>query len=242
MRMEQPEWNPWHGCHKISEGCAHCYVYRRDEEFGKDSSIVRKTQQFDRPLRKKRDGQFVIAPNAHVYTCMTSDFFVEEADAWREEAWAMIRKRPDVQFTIFTKRIDRFSIGLPADWGAGYPNVTIGCTCENQRRAEQRLPLFLVLPVRRRLVLCEPMLEPIDLTPWLGSGIAMVVAGGESGPEARPLDWAWILALRQQCVDSKVAFRFKQTGSRFVRDGRVYTVAREHQSRQAWRANVDYRP
>lgn len=236
------EWNPWHGCRKISEGCMHCYVYRRDATFGKDSRVVMRTQQFDRPLRKKRNGQFVLPPGSRVFACMTSDFFVEAADPWRAQAWAMIRARPDVHFTIFTKRIDRFGVELPSDWGDGYENVTIGCTCENERRAQERMPVFVSLPIRERMVLCEPMLGPIVLRPWLGPAVRQVVAGGESGEDARPLEYAWVLALREQCVQGRVAFRFKQTGAHFLRDGRRYTIAREHQMRQARKAGIDYTP
>ncbi|MBR0375321.1 MAG: DUF5131 family protein, partial [Firmicutes bacterium] len=80
-------WNPWHGCHKISPGCAHCYVYRRDESVGLDSSLVHKTSAFSLPLQVKRDGSYKLPPRSLVWTCFTSDFLVEEADPWREEAW-----------------------------------------------------------------------------------------------------------------------------------------------------------
>ena len=128
-------WNPWHGCHKFSAGCAHCYVYRQDESIGKDPSEVVKTASFDLPLQKKRDGSFRIPSGETVYAVMTSDFFVEEADEWRPDIWKMIRQRDDVQFIIITKRIIRFADCLPSDWGNGYQNVTVGCTCENGETA-----------------------------------------------------------------------------------------------------------
>ena len=87
-------WNPWHGCRKISPGCLNCYVYRRDAEFGKDSSIVEKTASFDLPLKRNRKKEYKLQPEEEpVYTCMTSDFFLEQADAWRSEAWKMIRHK-----------------------------------------------------------------------------------------------------------------------------------------------------
>lgn len=130
-------WNPWHGCKKISPGCYNCYVYRRDAEFGKDSSIVKKTAAFDLPLKRNRKKEYKLQPEEEpVYTCMTSDFFIEQADAWRQEAWAMIKERSDLHFVIITKRIHRFARCIPADWGDGYGNVTICCTCENQSRAD----------------------------------------------------------------------------------------------------------
>ena len=79
-------WNPWHGCRKISEGCRHCYVYRQDERHDKDSSEVRKTSAFNLPVRRSRDGRFKVPAGEMVYTCFTSDFLLEEADAWRAEA------------------------------------------------------------------------------------------------------------------------------------------------------------
>ena len=70
-------WNPWHGCKKISPGCYNCYVYRRDAEFGKDSSIVTKTAMFDLPLKRNRKKEYKLQPESEpVYTCMTSDFFI----------------------------------------------------------------------------------------------------------------------------------------------------------------------
>ena len=108
-------WNPWHGCHKISTGCVNCYMYRRDAEFGKDSSVVSKTGSFKLPVQKKRDSTYKLNEKDYIFTCMTSDFFVEEADAWRTEAWKMMRQRSDQQFYVITKRIDRFTVCLPDD-------------------------------------------------------------------------------------------------------------------------------
>jgi len=76
----------------------------------------------------------------------------------------MIRQRPDLNFLIPTKRIDRFLVELPSDWGEGYDNVNIGCSVENQQMANYRLPLFLSYPMRRRFVACAPLLGPIDLS------------------------------------------------------------------------------
>ena len=147
-------WNPWHGCRKISEGCRNCYVYRQDSRHDKDSREVRQTAMFDRPVRRSRDGRFKVPAGEMVYTCFTSDFLLEEADAWRAEAWEMMRIRHDLRFLFFTKRIDRLAAVLPPDWGDGYENVVIGCTVENQAMADYRLLLFLATPVRHRLIVC----------------------------------------------------------------------------------------
>ena len=75
-------WNLWHGCHKLSEGCRHCYVYRTDGKYGKDSSVVTKTEKFDLPLQRKKSGMYKIPSGNLVYTCFTSDFLIEDADEW----------------------------------------------------------------------------------------------------------------------------------------------------------------
>ncbi len=232
------EWNPWHGCHKYSAGCANCYVYRWDESVGRDASHVYKTRDFDLPLRRGRDGRWKLEGGT-VYTCFTSDFLVEEADAWRAEAFAMMRARPDLRFFFITKRILRLASLLPDDWGEGWENVAIGCTCEDQRAADERLPEFLRLPIRERTVICEPLLGPIDLSTYLDGRIAQVVAGGESGDGARVCNYEWVLGLRRCCEETGTAFHFKQTGAKFLKDGRLYRVPRKDQLSQARKANID---
>lgn len=242
-RMKEYTWNPWHGCIKYSEGCANCYVYRRDALYGKDSSKVVRTGEFDLPLRKKRDGSFKIPSGSGVFACLTSDFFIEAADEWRGEAWNIIRLRSDVDFSIITKRVQRIRSCLPDNWGSGWENVSIGATVENQRRADERLGEFLELPIKRRFLVCEPLLGPLELEGWLRSGkIQRVIVGGESGANARPMDYAWVLALRDQCLRAGIGFRFKQTGTRFVKDGRLYNIERRLQIPQARRAGIDIAP
>lgn len=237
-----PMWNPWHGCHKISPGCGHCYVYREDAAFGSrtPSDVVRKTTSFNLPLRRNRQRGMKFPAGTEFALCFTSDFLIEEADEWRLEIWEIIRQRSDCTFFFFTKRIDRLSQCLPADWGEGYPNLAIGCTVENQHYADIRLPLFMSLPIRHRLIIAAPMLEKIDLTPWLDQRlIEEVSVGGESGRYSRPLHYEWILDLRNQCLDSRIPFTFHQTGSRLIKDGRLYHIPRCHQHSQASKANLN---
>ena len=239
-----PIWNPWHGCHKKSPGCANCYVYRRDESIGKDAGIVTKTGDFDLPVRRDRRGEYKLrAGEGSVYSCMTSDFFLEEADPWRPEAWRMIRERTDLRFVIITKRIERFRIGLPDDWGDGWDHVTVCSTCEDQERAEERLKILLSLPIRHREMISEPMLGEIDAEEFLRTGlIEHVTCGGESGPKARLCDFRWVQELRRQCVRCGVPFTFKQTGALFLKDGRTYRVERRDQMAQAEKSGYSYRP
>jgi len=235
-------WNPWHGCTKISPGCRYCYVYRQDAMFGVEtsSSRARRTGEFDLPLRRSRDGSWKIRPGSLVYTCFTSDFLLQDADAWRPAAWEMMRRRSDCRFLFFTKRIDRLLDTLPADWGEGYGNVTVGCTVENQAMADYRLPLFRELPIRHKAVIAAPLLERLDLTPWLGDWVEELSAGGESGAQARLCDYDWVLDLRRQCVERGVPFRFHQTGARLLKEGRIYRIRRCFQIAQARKAAIDY--
>jgi len=232
-------WNPWHGCRKISDGCRNCYVYRTDSRYGRDSSVPGKNTDFDLPLRRNRNGEYKIPPGEVVYTCFTSDFFLDAADEWRDEAWEIMRIRSDLRYMIITKRIDRFEQCLPDDWDDGWDNVCIGCTCENQDRADYRLPIFLQAPIKHRRIVCEPLLEDIDLSRYLGGWIEGVVVGGESGNEARLCDYEWVLDIRRQCAERGVPFYFKQTGALFRKEGRVYRIPRRFQHSQARKAGID---
>lgn len=235
-------WNPWHGCHKISAGCKHCYVYREDAAFGTSipSSEVRITSSFHMPVRLDRKRNWKYPSGSEFALCMTSDFLIEEADGWRYDIWDMIRRRSDCRFFFFTKRIERLREALPADWGRGYDNVAIGCTVENQDRADFRLPVFLELPIKHRMIIAAPLIERIDLLRYLESGlIESVSAGGESGKYARPLDYNWVLDMHRQCKEAGVSFTFHQTGSYLVKDGYIHHIPREHQHSQAKKAGLN---
>lgn len=233
-------WNPWHGCHKISPGCLHCYVYRSDEKHGRDSFLISKTGNFNLPVRKNRGGVYKIPSGEEIDTCFTSDFFVEEADPWRQEAWQMMKARPDLSFLFITKRIDRFYNCIPSDWGEGYLNVHICCTMENQDRVNYRLPIFREAPIRQKSIICAPLLEPIDFSGCLGGWVKEVVVAGESGSEGRVCDYNWVLDIRRQCMAADVSFTFRQTGAYFKKDGRLYRIKRQFQHRQARKAGINF--
>ena len=239
-----PIWNPWHGCRKISPGCANCYVYRRDESIGKDASVVSKTGDYSLPLKKNRQGEYKLnAEGGIVFACMTSDFFLEDADDWRLGCWDMIRERKDLEFHIITKRIDRFEQCVPPDWGDGWEHVTICSTCENQDRTDYRLPILLALPIKHREIISEPLLGEINMERYLATGlIEHVTCGGESGPQARPCDFRWIQEIRRQCIRCGVPFTFKQTGALFIKDGKAYHIDRKDQIPQARKSGYSYFP
>ena len=236
------DWNPWHGCTKISPGCKYCYVYRQDKMYGAKtpSNVCTKTAGFGLPVAKKRDGSYKIKSGKVVFTCFTSDFLLSDADGWRGECWDMINTRKDLMFYFFTKRIDRLEKCLPKNWGDGYENVIIGCTVENQEMADYRLPIFFNLPIKHRSIIVSPILERVNILPYLDYRIEEVSVGGESGVNARICDYDWILDLKEQCVISSTPFRFHQTGAYFKKDGRIYRIKRGYQLVQAKKANIDY--
>ncbi len=215
-------WEPWTGCYKVSDGCTYCYFYGlHAKRYGQNT--IQKTDKFDWPIRINSKGEYNIKGDKILATCFATDFFIPEADEWRAEVWSMIKSRPDIEFLILTKRIDRFEVALPDDWGVGYNNVNIGCTVENQELADYRLPIFLSHPIKRRFIACSPLLTSIDLTPYL-HGVEHVTVAGESGREARICDYDWICAIREQCMDANITFWFKSTGSLFKKDGVVQKV------------------
>lgn len=233
-------WNPWHGCQRVSEGCRECYVYRQDAAWQKDGGHVVKTTAFSLPCAevgtaggKFRPGRWCL-PVLHRTFCLPRP--MSGAVRHGDDPFAA-----GPAFYVFTKRIDRLSECLPGDWGAGYEHVTIGCTVENQRMADYRLPIFQKLPIRHKIIVCAPLIGPIDLAPYLGPEIEQVSVGGESGPEARVCDYAWVLSLRDQCAEHDVSFCFHQTGARLLKDGRLYRIRRQFQHTQARKAGIDFK-
>lgn len=229
--------NFWMGCTRVSEACKFCYADRDMTRYGKDFNTVTRAKGIWTDILNPNK----FKPGSKVFTCSWSDFFHAGADQWRPEAWECIRQRPDLTFQILTKRPERIAANLPPDWGKGWPNVWMGTTVENQRAANKRIPILLLVPAVLRFVSCEPLLGPVDLTEVelpeqynLGpstpahinaltscdddhyhndhAAIGWVIAGGESGPNARPSHPVWFRALREQCRENGVPFHFKQWG------------------------------
>lgn len=236
-------WEPWTGCYRISDGCTYCYYYGPYSKRCGQNTISR-TDEFYKPLEtiympRKKITKYKLESGKTVGTCFTTDFFLQEADEWRIEAWSMIKQRSDLKFFIVTKRIDRFYVSLPDDWGDGYDNVSICCTVENQELADYRLPLFLSYPIKHRTIGCVPLLSRVDLSPYL-QGINAVTVGGESGRDARECDFNWVLDIREQCINAGIkSFWFKNTGSRFIMDGVMRKVNPKMQHRTAREMNIN---
>ncbi len=237
-------WNPWHGCVKCSEGCLNCYMYFLDRKRDKDGAEIFKTKSgFRYPLQKKRDGSFKIQSGEMIRVCMTSDFFLEQADSWRDDAWDIIKQRSDVKFFLLTKRPQRVAGCLPRDWGDGWENVFFNVTCENQRRADERIPILHSLPFKHKGVMCAPLIGSVDIGSYLDEGqIEQVLCGGENYDGSRPCRYEWVKLLYEQCKARDITFNFIETGTVFVKDGRVYRIAKKQiQAQQAFRSGLQHK-
>ena len=236
-------WNPWHGCIRKSEGCDHCYMYFLDKMRGGDGSQIYRTKAgFNYPLQKERSGQYKVKSGEMIRVCMTSDFFLQEADPWRPDAWDIIRARSDVIFFLLTKRPERVAECLPPDWGDGWENVFFNVSAENQRRADERIPILLELPFKHKGVMCAPFIGRVSLRKYLSSGqIERVVCDGENYDGARPCNFEWVKLLRQECEEHDVTFVFCGTGRRFIKDKKLYHIEGSAlQSRQAHLSGMHY--
>lgn len=214
-------WNPWQGCTKKSAGCKNCYMYRDKKRYGQDpTKCVRSAPAtFNKPLKwqreveaGKRTGQDCL-----VFTCSWSDFFNEEADPWRDEAWAIIRACPGLQFQILTKLPERINEHLPVFWPEIRDRCWMGTSVEDQPNANRRIDELIKVDARTLFLSCEPLLGPVELSEFtLHLARSWVICGGESGPDARPFDLDWARSIRGQCASAGVPFFFKQAGSNVV--------------------------
>lgn len=232
-------WNPWRGCKKCSDGCLHCYIHKGDFKRNVKTNDIVQTKDFYKPIEKLKNGNYKMKSGI-VYLCFSTDFLIEEADAWRLNCWEMIKERQDCTFLFLTKRIDRFLNCIPNDWGDGYNNVVVGCTIENQKNADYKLSIFKDFPIKHKCITAQPLLENIDIEKYLDD-IELVIVGGESDLNARPLDYNWVLNIREQCIRKNVNFEFRQCGTYFIKDGKQYKLQTKDLIKQAKLANIDYK-
>lgn len=218
IEWTQKTWNPWTGCTKISPGCKNCYMYRDKSRYGQDpSQIVRSRTTFDAPLHWKE-------PRL-VFTCSWSDFFHPEADAWRDDAWAIIKATPRHTYQILTKRPERIDPAFTFP-----PNVWLGVSVENEKM-RSRIHRLREIEATVKFLSLEPVLGEIDLHVhlWKRDFVGMcggakawhtiptgeigwVIVGGESGPNCRPPKLVWILSIVKQCQEAGVPVLVKQWG------------------------------
>lgn len=236
-------WNPWHGCVKCSEGCDHCYMYFLDRVRERNGADIYKTKAgFTYPLQRFRDGSFKVKSGELIRVCMSSDFFLKEADEWRDAAWKIMRQRSDVKFFLLTKRPQRVADCLPKNWGDGWDNVMFNVTCENQHRADERIPILKELPFKHKGIMCAPFIGAVSIEKYLGDGvIEQVICGGENYDGARPCNFDWVKSLRSECVSHNITFCFIETGSVFIKDGKRYHMPKKLlQSEMAYKSGMNY--
>ena len=230
-------WNPVTGCSKVSEGCRYCYAEALSLRFGWSrkpwaaehaaENVVCHPDRLTQPLRWHRGRK--------VFVNSMSDLFHERVpDAFIADVFAVMVEAPQHIYQILTKRparLERFA----RDFGiAAQPYIWLGVSAEDQRAADERIPLLLQTPAAVHFVSCEPLLGTVDLSRWLPAGshahaggnlthldrsgrIDWVICGGESGPHARPMALDWARSLRAQCAAAGVPFFLKQLGG--VRPG-----------------------
>jgi len=139
-----------------------------------------------------------------------SDFFHAGADSWRDDAWKLIAECRHLDWLVLTKRADRIAECLPNDWGAGYPNVWLGVTAGCQDSLE-RVDNLLNIPAAVRFISAEPLLERLDLRPYL-CGIDWVITGCERAAKGqrRVMDLDWVREIDSHCREAGVVHFFKQ--------------------------------
>jgi protein gp37 len=236
-------WNPWHGCVKCSEGCQNCYMYFLDRQRGRDGAEIYRTKAgFDYPLQRDRHGSYKVRSGELIRVCMTSDFFLEQADPWRDDAWEIMRQRPDVKFFLLTKRPERVRHCLPDGWGDGWENIFFNVSCENQCRADERIPLLFELPFKHKGIMCAPLVGPVSIARYLPAGqIEQVLCGGENYDGARPCCFDWVKTLRAECEAADVTFCFIETGTVFIKDRTRYRMPKKQvQSEMALKSGMTW--
>ncbi len=223
-------WNPWHGCRKVSEGCKNCYVYFLDRRYGRDASVIFRTKTvFNLPITRTREGVFKHPKGTTFMTCFNSDFFLEDADPWRPEAWDIMRQRQDCAFFLMTKRPERIAQNFPED-REHFQHLMIGVSTENQAAADRRLPGFLSFDLPYHGIMVGPILETVDLRPYLATGkVNQVTVSGESYEGARVTRYDDVRSIYLQCKEFNVPFHFLQTGNLWFQDGEIHHVARAKQ-------------
>lgn len=227
--------NPWWGCVKVSEACKHCYAESWAKRVGKDVWGIKAPRRFfgekhwSEPLRWNADAERV-GLRARVFCASMADVFEDrrDLDESRDRLWMLIEATPWLDWLLLTKRPEA-AIRL-APWKRVWPaNVWLGTTVENQHRAAERLPVLKEIPAVVRFISAEPLLDAVNLTPWL-PWLDWVITGGESGAKARPSSPSWFLSLMNQCMAADVAFHFKQWGDWAPGDGIALAKARAEQA------------
>jgi protein gp37 len=201
-------WNPVTGCDKVSAGCTHCYAERLAkrlqamgvERYRDGFKVTLHEDLVELPLKWRQ-------PRL-VFVNSMSDLFHEKVPAeFIRRVFATMERCPEHRFQILTKRSKRLAQLAPQlPWPA---NVWMGVSVEDAR-VVSRIADLRTVPAAVRFLSCEPLIGPLDDLPL--EGIQWVIAGGESGPKARPMRPEWVESILRQCRASNTAFFFKQWG------------------------------
>ena len=216
-------WNPATGCTKVSPGCAHCYaeaVAPRTFRGRPFTDVKFHPERLEQPLHWRKPRR--------VFVNSMSDLFHEDLPvSVIYDIFEVMRRCPQHVFQVLTKRPERMRSllnGCITGIEAPLPNVWLGVSVENQAMADERIPVLLDTPAALRFLSVEPLLGPVDISPWLhgygglprASTIDWVIVGGESGPKARPCDLLWIQNVLRGCRAASVPVFVKQLGRRPV--------------------------
>jgi protein gp37 len=204
--------NPWWGCVKISAGCDNCYAEKWDARFngnhwGPHATYKTMSDHYwNDPIRWNRK-----EPGSKVFAGSMCDVFDNHADPkQRDRLFELIRKTPNLMWQLLTKRASNIERFLPSDWGDGYHNVWLGVSVENKSQGLPRINILKNIPAKVRFLSAEPLLENLGTINL--ENIHWVIAGGESGRQARYMFFEWAEDLYIQCKQQKTAFFFKQMG------------------------------
>jgi len=209
IEWTEATWNPTTGCTKISPGCAHCYAERMairlqamgQERYRNAFELTLQEDIISLPLRWKK-------PRLIFVNSMSDLFHKAVPTEFIERCFAVMQQAEQHVFQVLTKRPERVAyIANKLPWSS---NIWMGTSVENGRYSD-RIKVLRTVPAAVRFLSVEPLLGPIEDLPL--EGIHWVIAGGESGPGARPMQLEWVRQIRDQCVKSKVPFFFKQWGA-----------------------------
>ncbi len=215
IEWTQMTWNPVTGCTKISAGCKHCYAERMAkrlqamgvERYRNAFNVALHYDLIDLPKKWKQ--------SRVIFVNSMSDLFHEQIPlSFIQRVFATMESCPQHTFQILTKRGKRLAeVANELTWPQ---NVWMGVSVENDL-VVHRIDDLRSVPATVRFLSCEPLIGPLDSLPL--SGIHWVIVGGESGPDARPMQTEWVESILRQCRKADVAFFFKQWGG--VRKGRT---------------------
>ena len=227
--------NPWWGCTKISPACDHCYAEIWAKRTGYEVWGANATRRqlsddyWSQPLLWDRHAAQT-GRRARVFCASMADVFEWEPalDSLRERLWALVERTPNLDWLLLTKRPHLARRMAP--WANTWPaHVWLGTSVENQHFADHRIRFLVDVPCQYRFLSCEPLLGPVNLSKHI-EALHWIIAGGESGGQARPTHPDWVRGVRDQCVNAGVAFHFKQWGNWYPQETARSAYDRERMS------------